>query len=158
MFDSLTIRDATPIVWLKRFFISVIVVLLVIGMISSYRAYVQVRSLELRGPRELSVRSIVETSVVSSGRTTVDVEVDLVQGPHSERLIAFRMRGNELGFFDPRTQHASESMALTPEILARFQSGPAQLRAVATGREQWTRLPPPTVRTLDVEVLAPKTP
>ena len=158
MFDSLTIRDATPIVWLKRFFTSVIVVLLVIGMISSYRAYVQVRSLEVRAPAKLSVGSIVETSVVSSGRTTVDVEVDLIQGAHSERLIALRVRGNELGFFDPRTQHGSQSIALTPEILARFQPGPAKLRSVATGREQWTRLPPPTVRTLEVEVLAAKTP
>jgi hypothetical protein len=152
MFDSLTIQDAKPIMWLKRVFVFVIVVFLAIGMVSSYRAYVQVQDLELSAPAALSAGSIVNTSVVSSGRTTVDVEVDLFQGAHSQRLIALQVRGNELGFFDPRTRHGSESATLSEQTLSHFQPGRARLRAVATGRHQWFRLPPPTVRELDVEI------
>ena len=152
MFDSLTIQDAKPITWLKRVFVFVIVFILAIGALSSYRAYVQVRSLELNAPRVLSAGSVVETAVMGSGRTFVDVEVDLIQGTHVERLTHLRLRRDGLGFFDPRTQHGAESVTLTQETLSRFEPGRARLRAVATGRHQWTRLPPPTVRELDVEI------
>ncbi|HKG61485.1 MAG TPA: hypothetical protein VKB05_17125 [Pyrinomonadaceae bacterium] len=152
MFDELTIQDARPLLWLKRVFVFVIVALLVIGAVSSHRAYFQVRSLELRAPRVLSVGSIVNASVVGSGRTMVDVEVDLIQGTHSERLMHLHLKGNGLAFFDPRTQNGSGRFVLTSETLSTFQPGPARLRAVATGREQWTRLPPPTVREVDVEI------
>src|SRR6202008_3024991 len=152
MFDTLTIRDARPIFWLKRAFVAVIVALLVIGMISSHRAYFQVRSLELDAPALLTEGSVVQTSVVSSGRTTVDVVVELIQGTHSERILNLRLHGNELGFFDPRTRHGSESVKLTPEKLSTFQPGTAVLRSVATGRHQWFRLPPPTVRELPVVI------
>jgi len=152
MFDELAIQDARPILWLKRVFVFVIVVFLLIGAVSSHRAYFQVRSLDLRAPGVLSAGSVVETSVVSSGRTMVDVEVDLIQGTHSERLLKLHLTGNKLGFFDPRKQHGSQSVALTAETLFKFQPGPARLRAVATGRHQWTRLPPPTVREMAVEI------
>jgi hypothetical protein len=152
MFDGLTIQDARPIVWLKRLFVFVIVALLAIGMVSSHRAYFQVRSLDLNAPRALSAGSVVDTSVVSSGRTMLDVDVDLIQGTHSERILHLHLRGNELGFFDPRTQHKSGNVTLPAELLAKFQPGAARLRAVATGRPQWTRLPPPTVREIEVEL------
>jgi len=152
MFDELTIRDARPILWLKRLFVFVIVLMLVNGAVSSHRAYFQVRSLELSAPHTLSVGSNVNASVVGSGRTQVDVEVDLIQGTHSERLMHVHLTGNNLALFDPRKQYGSDSVVLTSETLSKFQPGPALLRAVATGREQWTRLPPPTVRELNVEI------
>lgn len=152
MFESLTIPEARPIVWLKRVFRFVIFALLAIGMVSSHRAYYQVRSLDLKAPYWLSAGSIVETAVVSSGRTTVDVDVDLIQGTHSERLFHLRVPGSEIAFFDPRTRHGSQSFTLTSEVLARFQTGGARLRSVATGRPQWMRLPPPTIREMDVEI------
>lgn len=155
MFESLTIHEARSIVWLKRVFVFVIVALLAIGMVSSYRAYVQVRSLELDAPRMLSAGSVVSTDVVSSGRTMVDVEVDLIQGTHSERLFKLHLPGNAVAFFDPRTQHAFNSVTLTAETLSKFQPGIARLRSVATGRHQWMRLPPPTVSELEVEIVAP---
>jgi len=86
MFDELSIQDARPILWMKRVFVFVIVALLAIGMVSSHRAYFQVRSLELNAPHSLTAGSVVNVSVVGSGRTQVDVDVDLIQGPHSERL------------------------------------------------------------------------
>jgi len=155
MFDALTIRDARPIVWLKRVFVVVIVVLVVIGIVSSHRAYFQVRSLELSAPKSLSIGSVVEAAVVGSGRTMVDVDVDLIQGPRITRLFNLHLSGNELAFFDPRTQHASGRFVLTLETFASFQTGPARLRSVATGRPQWMRLPPPTIREIDVDLQTP---
>ena len=152
MFDALTIKDARPIAWLKRLFAAVIAALLVIGAISAYRALVQVRSLDLRAPAMLAAGSIVEVAVVSSGRASVDVDVELIQGSHSEKLFRLHVRGSELAFFDPRPRDGSQTATLSQETLARFQRGPARLRAVATGREQFTRLPPPTVRELDVNI------
>ena len=152
MFDELASRDARPILWLKRLFVFVVVALLVIGAVSSHRAYLQVRSLELNAPHTLTAGAVVNTSVVGSGRTQVDVDVDLIQGTHSERLQHLHLTGNNLAFFDPRAQHGSDSVVLTSEMLSGFQPGAAHLRAVATGREQWTRLPPPTVRELEVEI------
>jgi len=152
MFDNLTIKDARPIFLLKRTFVVVIVVFLAIGIVSSHRAYFQVRSLELNAPRLLTDGAVVETSVVSSGRTMVDVEVELIQGAHTERILRLHLPGNDLAFFDPRKQHGSDSVKLTPELLAKFEPGTARLRAIATGRHQWMRLPPPTVRELEVVI------
>src|ERR1043165_866564 len=152
MFVTRTIPESRPLVWLRRFFGLVVFALIAIGAVSSHRAYIQVRSLELNAPHSLSAGAMVETAVVSSGRGPVDVDVDLIQGSHTERLFSLHVRGNELGFFDPRTQHGSQSMTLTSAVLAKFQPGAARLRSVATGVEQWMRLPPPTVRELDVEV------
>jgi len=152
VFDELTIHDARPILWLKRLFVLVIVLLLVNGAVASHRAYFQVRSLELNAPQSLGVGSVVNASVVGSGRTQVDVDVELIQATHSERLMHLHLTGNNLAFFDPRPQHGSDRLVLNSEMLSKFQRGPARLRAVATGREQWTRLPPPTVREMDVEI------
>lgn len=152
MFETLTIPEARPILWLKRFFVFVIIALLAIGTVSSHRAYFQVRSLELNAPHSLSVGSSIQAAVVTSGRTPVDVDVDLIQRTQTERLFSLHVRGNELGFFDPRTQNTSQGISLTSELLSKFQPGAARLRSVATGRPQWMRLPPPTVRELDVEV------
>ena len=152
MFDELTIQDARPILWLKRVFVFVIVAFLVIGAVSSHRAYFQVRSLELNAPRVLSVGSVVNASAVGSGRNKIDVNVELVQGAHSERLLHLHLSGNKLAFFDPRPKYGAESVVLTSEMLSKFQPGAARLRAVGTGRPQWGRLPPPTVREMDVEI------
>ena len=155
MFDSPTTIDAWPILWLKRLFVAIIVALLAIGMVSAHRAYFQIRSLELNAPDLLIEGSVVQTSVVSSGRTACDVDVELIQGAHSERLLKLHLTGNNFGFFDPRAQEDSSRVTLNREILSSFQPGTARLRAVATGRHQWFRLPPPTIRELEVVIVKP---
>ena len=152
MFDQLTIQDARPILWLKRSFMFVIVAFLMIGAVSAHRAYFQLRSLELNAPRELFVGSVVNASAVGSGRNKIDVDVDLIQGAHSERLLHLHLSGNELAFFDPRPKYGSSSVVLTSEILSKFQPGAARLRAVGIGRPQWGRIPPPTMREMEVEI------
>lgn len=154
MFDSLTIKDARPIAWMKRAMVAVVLALLAIGAVSAHRAYFQVRSLEVKSPEFLTVGSTIDVAAVCSGRNRVDVEATLIQGEHSETLFDFQIPGNNLAFFDPRAQHATQTVVLTSETLMHFQPGAARLRVVATGRPQWGRRPPPTVRELDVTIPA----
>ena len=152
MFEARGIPESRAIAVLKRSFLIIIVALLGIGAVSSYRAYVQVYSLDLIVEPQLRVGTQLGASVVTSGRTTVDVVVEMVQGSNSATLWVMHIRGNELGFFDPRSQQRSQTTVLTGEQLSKFQAGPAMIRATATGRPQWMRLPPPTVIERSVEI------
>ena len=153
MFDSLSFQDARPIAIMKRAMLVFSALCFVTALSSGYRAYYQVRNLEidLTDPI-LHNGSVIQTRVVSSGRTMVDVRLELIQGTHSETLAVQHLPGNDWGSIDPRPQHASQRALLTPELLARFRTGAAQVRATAIGRPQWTRLPPPTVREIAVEI------
>ncbi len=153
MFDSLPALEARPIVLFKRAVLVFLALCFVTAMASGHRAYFQVRGLELRavGP-ELRAGSVVETLVVSSGRTPVEVRVELIQGTHAETLAVQHVPDNEWAAIDPRARRASQTVVLTPDILSRFRDGAALVRATATGRPQWLRLPPPTVRESAVEI------
>lgn len=153
MFDSLPIQDARPISLLKKAVWPVLALCLVTALASGYRAYYQVLGLELQlTETTLGDGSAFQVALVGSGRTTVEVRVELIQGAHSETLAVQQVRGNDWASFDPRPRRASQRVLLTPEQLARFQNGPATVRATATGRPQWLRLPPPTVREAAVEI------
>ena len=137
----------------KSAILVLLAVFLIIAMVSGYRAYFQVRSLDLRTSEPiLRSGSTIRTTVVSYGRTFVAVRLELIQGTHSEVLAVQHVPKNEWALFDPRTQRATQTVVLTPELLARFQAGPAQLRATARGRPQWMRVPPPILRELAVEI------
>jgi hypothetical protein len=153
VFNSLSFKDARPIAYLKRAITVMLAGFFVIGMIAGYRAYFQVHSLELYSNEKfLRSGAAIHTTVVSYGRTFVSVRLEIIQGPRSETLAVQRVPKNEYALFDPRPQRASQTVVLTPEMLARFQAGPAQVRATALGAPQWTRVPPPVVRELTVEI------
>lgn len=153
MFDSLSLPDARPVAVMKRVLAIPLALFVVTAAISGHRAYYQVRSLEVELTEAvLREGSVIGVEVTGSGRTTIDVRLELIQGAHSETLAVQRVRGNDWPVFDPRPTSGSQSVALTPELLSRFADGPASLRATATGRPQWTRLPPPTVRESAVEI------
>lgn len=153
MFEALTNREPRPLAWLRKATIFFVGAFLILGAVSAYRAWVQVQQLELRtSDTTLRNGSTVETEVVSSGRVTVDVRLELIQGAHAETLGILNLRGNELGFLDPRSKQASQKVTVSNNVLTRFHTGEAQLRATAIGRHQWMRLPPPVVRELRVEI------
>ena len=103
MFETRTIPEAKPLMLLRRATIVLLALFLVVGLVSSYRAYIQVQNLELRSSEDtVRVGSIIETDVVSSARTTIAVRLELIQGSHIETLDVLALRGNEFGFFDPR--------------------------------------------------------
>lgn len=153
MFESLTIREARSMVWVKRAFKIVLGMYLVIGQMALYRAWFQVKSLQLQATDSILRRgSTIETTVVSYARTPVEVRLELVQGNHSETFAVHQVPDNDWAFFDPRTRQASQSAVLTGDVLGRFEAGKAVVRATATGRPQLTRLPPPLVREVVVEI------
>src|ERR1051326_1099374 len=143
MFETRAIPEARGIVLLKRVFTIIVSVYLVIGMISAYRAFYQVRSVEIQSADVLQSGSVISTNVVSYARGPVDVRLELVQYGQSATIAAMRVRGNEWGLLDPRTQRGSQSVGLTDDVLIQFASGKAIVRATAIGRPQGGRLPPP---------------
>ncbi|HKR60861.1 MAG TPA: hypothetical protein VJS64_14160 [Pyrinomonadaceae bacterium] len=152
MFSELVNTESRWLVLLKRALLAVVAVHLIIGMISSYRAYFQVHSLDVHTSNVLQVGSVIQSDVVTYGRTAVDVRLELVQDEHAVTLQEQHLAGNEFGFYDPRTQSASFSVVLDPQLIERFEPRPAVVRATAVGRHQWMRLPPPVIREIVVGI------
>ena len=153
MFDNLTIRDTRPIALMKRVFQVAVAAYFAIGLTAGYRAFYQVHSLDLRtnGPT-LHSGSVITANVVTYARVPVTVRLELIQGAHSEELLTKGVRDNEWAFLDPRPRYASQTLIVSPEVIGRFQNGPAHLRATAIGRMQLSHTPPPVVRDLAVEL------
>lgn len=153
MFEVPQVKVALPLILLRRTCILLVSAYLLIGMIAAYRAYYQMHSLELQSTDTILRRgSAIKTTVVSYARTTVDVRLELVQGQRSVTLGAQRVPGNDWGFFDPRSRQASQVAVVTEDALEKFDVGMARVRATAIGRPQWTRLPPPVIEELGVEI------
>ncbi|HLM55201.1 MAG TPA: hypothetical protein VK422_03675 [Pyrinomonadaceae bacterium] len=130
-----------------------VVACVLLAALSGYRAYFQVRGLGLEtSGGTLRGGSIVRASVVTSGRTLVDLKLEVSQEGRTEMLAATEVPKNYFSAVDPRSQRASLEATLKPETLSRLRAGPAVLRATATGRPQWLRTPPPEVREAAVEI------
>jgi hypothetical protein len=151
--------DPPSIVFVRRVLIVFVAVHIPLALWSGYRAIIQVQRLELQSPgRTLGDGSTVRVDVVSSGRTPVDVSLEMIQGAHSETLGVHYVANGRNPAYDPRFRRGQLVVALTPERIARFQPGPALLRATARGRPQWLRTPPPQVREVPVELQQQPTP
>jgi hypothetical protein len=117
------------------------------GAMAANRAWVQVRSLDLRvvdGVVPHASTAVVD--VVTTGRVPVELALVLLQGGRAETVAAQRVPNNAEPFWDPRNKRASMIVALTPAMLSQFAAGPLTIRATATGTMQWLRLPRPIVR------------
>jgi hypothetical protein len=136
--------------WALGIFIGVHVVL---AMISGYRAIVQVYELRIvNPPTTIAPGSRLEAAVVTSGRTTVAVRLELLQGREA-RLLGIRdVAGNRDGAYDPRPRRGALAIRLSAAMLDGATAGPGVLRATAIGRSQWLRVPPPTTATAAVLV------
>jgi hypothetical protein len=86
---------------------------------------------------------MVQASIVSSGRVEAALAIELVQGNRREVLSDVTVRANVWRYWDPRRVHASTRVTIDGERLARFQDGPALIRAIGYGNPQWLRVPPP---------------
>jgi len=131
----------------KRAVLWFILLQLPIGALSSYRAWVQIKSLSLATTSAvLTPGVVVRSDLVSWARTESDARIEIVQGEQVAMLGEVYLPRNHEPVFDPRPQRGSVVVTLTPEALAGFEPGPATLRASALGRPQWLRTPPPTIR------------
>ena len=150
MFTYQPPREASWLIFVKRTLLIIAAVHLLIGLVSAYRAYFQIQSLEIVAADTIQAGSVIHTKVVTYGRALATVQLELVQDGRALSVGQLRVPGNELGFYDPRTQRASFSVTLAPQSLERFHAGPATLRATAVGTPQWMRLPPPFVNEFKV--------
>jgi hypothetical protein len=155
-FESVLVHDTRREKIVKTLILIVVGTHLPLMVASGWRAWFQVKSLELHvSGAVLSPGATISTEVVSYARTPVDVRIELVQGDRAQTLALQTVPGNWNAAYDPRTKRASQQVVVTPEALAVMASGPARVRATATGRHQWMRLPPPLVQEADVEVVPP---
>ena len=152
MFQSQERKQPSILALLNRLFLFIIGAFLLIGALSTYRAWYQVKSLGLHADPILRAGSVIKTNVVSYARTPLDVRVELVQDSHSEVIGTYQIGANAWPFFDPRTRRVAQRTFITQGVLRQFHKGSAQIRATATGRPQWTRVPPPLVREFEVEI------
>lgn len=153
LFESRPFEDSHSVVVVKRAFLVVLAVCCLVAAMSGQRAYFQIRDFDIHSSeRVLRAGSRVQTSIVTSGRAFADVRLEMIQGARSETLAVQQVAKNDYALIDPRRQRASLTVTLTPGLLARFRTGSARLRATATGRAQWLRVPPPEVRELGVEI------
>jgi hypothetical protein len=140
----------------KRAVLWFILLQLPIGALSSYRAWVQIKSLTLSTTSiVLAPGVVVRSDLVSWARTESDARIEIVQGRDTAMLGEVYVSRNREPVFDPRPRRGSVIVTLTSETLARFENGPAVLRASAVGRPQWLRVPPPTIREQPVTIARP---
>ena len=141
--------------WLRWALIIVVLVTYVLpGLFSSYRAWVQIRSLDLIVPRrELRVGDTIRVNTVSWARTWVDVDLVLIQADRTDTLATHEIAKNHNASIDPRWRRDSIIVVMTPSLLAGYKPGTATLRAHAIGGPQWLRTPPPLIRELQVQLV-----
>jgi len=141
--------------WIRWSVIAVALATYVIpGLFSSYRAWVQVHSLDLSVPRtEIRSGDTIKVRTVSWGRTYVYVDLVLRQGARAETLAVHEIPRNHNPSIDPRWRRDSIDLVLTDSLLAGFDPGPAKIHVSAEGGPQWLRTPPPLVREAAVQLV-----
>ena len=140
----------------KRVVLIIALLYAAVGVWSVYRAWVQVRALDLKVVSTVlrpGLPALIQ--VVTSGRTSVDVRLELVQGARADMLATLRVAPSRNSFYNPAPRQGTMMPSFTAEFLAPFQAGPAVLRATATGRTLWGRTPAPMVRELPVMIPPP---
>ena len=138
---------------------AVLVTYVLPGLFSSYRAWVQIRSLDLIVPsRELRIGDTVRVNTVSWARTWVDVDLVLMQGNRVDTLAIHEIAKNHNASIDPRWRRDSIIVVLTAPVLERYNPGTATFRAHAIGGPQWLRTPPPLIRESQVQLMPPTRP
>jgi len=120
---------------------------------SIYRRLRQILRIELRTPSlVLSPGSMVGYDVVASGETQNRIRLELVQGARRQILLEQRTNVNSVSGLDPRVFRYRPTVAITPELLTGFQSGPALLRVTGFGGQKLLHTPAPRQRELRVQL------
>jgi len=118
-----------------------------------YRAIVQVYDVDIElQSAVIGPGSPIAVRLVTSGRNFVDARLELVQAGRVDTLGTLQVRSNGVASMDPRPQRAVLETTIPADIFARFIPGNASIRAVAEGRSQWLRVPPPEVRERNVHL------
>jgi len=138
---------------MRKLLTVLIAVPLVYGSFCLYRAWVQVKKLDLAiaGAPVLS-GSVARVDVITSGRVPVDVQLEVIQGTRAETLAVQRVSTHRNPFWDSRNIASTLTVTFSKDALAELAPGAALLRATAKGRRLWMYEPSPVVRDLPVSV------
>src|SRR5262249_49148106 len=118
LFETPWSNESRGLALLKKAIYVFVAVISVFAAISGYRAYFQVRSLELNlAERVLRSGTSVEVKAESYARTSVDVRLELIQGAKSKTLGEVRIPRNYDPALDPRLKRAYWTGALTQKLL-----------------------------------------
>lgn len=147
--------DSKPMRALKRATLALVVVWASLALFSGWRAWVQVLALDLTLSEErLGPDTEITVEATSSGRTTVSVSLEFRQGDLQTTLDdVLVIRTSRDPALDPRFKHGRATVGVPARFLAAATPGAATVRAVARGRSQFLRTPPPKTRTLSVPVV-----
>jgi hypothetical protein len=140
---------------IRRTLTPLLVVVAILFLISGVRAIIQVYDLDVWvSNTEPSLQGSFEagTSVITSGRASATVKLELVQEGRSEILMVDSVRGRNFPVFNPLPRRSARRVVVSPVVMSRFSAGPATIRATALGRSQWTRTPPPTVSSVGITI------
>jgi hypothetical protein len=148
-------REPAVVRWIRWALVFLVLATYVVpGSFSSYRAWVQVRSLDLVVPNKtLGTGDTIRVRTVSWARTWVDVDLLVIQGNRADTLAFHRIPKNHNASIDPRWRRDSIVVVLSRPLLTAYERGPATVRATAVGGPQWLRTPPPLVRETVVELM-----
>lgn len=156
MFDNRLSQEWKGFVILRRTIIAAAIVHFSLAAASGYRAIVQIYDVTVESPAVIHPGSPMIVHASTSGRTHVDVRVDLIQGGRTETISNTVVPSNDAFFYDPRAKGVAINVIVPSDILSRFAAGKATIRAVATGRSQFLRTPPPTVEVLQTRLEPPR--
>ena len=146
-------RESRVVLWVWRAVIAIACIHAVFFCWSIYRRIWQVLRIEVRATSTVLVPgSAVGYDVITSGEVRNLIRLELVQGAQREILLEQRARVNSVSAYDPRVFRYTPTVTITPELLARFHTGPATLRATAFGDMKLLRIPAPRVRELQVRL------
>jgi hypothetical protein len=153
LFDSRLSREWIGFTILRRSIIAIGIVHFSLAAVSGYRAVTQVyrASLSIDGA-VLHPGSRVTANIVTAGRTHVDVTIELIQNGRRGILGTTVIPDNDSFFYDFRPKRARFDVAVSTDMLDGFSPGPASIRVVAVGRQQWLYLPPPKTDRMSVRI------
>ena len=137
----------------RHFLYAFLAVHAVLFPLSGFRAWVQVYSLDLwSSSKDAAPGTRIVAKVATSGRIGIAVNLTARQGSNSLLLGSKTIPSNRQAIYDPRSRRDSLVVILDDRLLRELGPGSISIVATATGRPQFTRLPPPVVKHLTMDI------
>ena len=151
--EAVTRLESRVVAWIRRGTIAIACIYAVSFSWSIYRRINQILRIEVNATSlVLAPGARVGYDVITSGEVQNRIRLELVQGERSELLHEQRASVNGISGLDPRVFRYTATVAISPELLARFRPGPATLRVTGFGGQKLLRTPAPRVRELQVRL------
>lgn len=147
-------RESRTVARVRSLLGGVAVVYLILAAWGMYRRIWQVQRIALSVPSTtVSAGSTVSYDVITSGEADNLIRLELVQGAQHDVLLERHGRLSAINTIDPRLFRVRERVVVSPDVLARFASGPAVVRLTVFGGQKLLRTPAPRVRESAVTIV-----